>query len=158
VRTLVSAASAPDCVVPSVGPIEYDSCSMPARRPRRLSGIVWFQIVARKMPDDMSAAPAAARNASASGSDPAKPKPAIAAPPSAALTATARPCRLTRAVQPLVSVTSNAPAGPAANRTPSTSAPPKRSATAGNSATGIVNSIALMSTRYVPMRSCRLRA
>jgi len=77
--------------VPSVGPIEYESCSMPASRPRRPSGIVWFHIVERKMPEDMSAAPAAARNASASASEPAKPKPATAAPPSAALTATARP-------------------------------------------------------------------
>ena len=76
-----------------------------------------------------------------------EPEPPTAAPVSAALTATARPWRVTRLVQPLVSVSSSAPAGPAANSRPSTSAPPKRAATAGKSATGIANSIALMSTR-----------
>jgi hypothetical protein len=58
--TLVKDATAPDRAVPSVGPVEYDSCSMPAIRPRMWSGIVWFQSVWRKMTDDMSDAPAAA--------------------------------------------------------------------------------------------------
>jgi hypothetical protein len=124
VRTPATAASAPDCVIPSVGPIEYESCSIPAGRPRRPSGIVWFQIVARKMADDMSAAPASARNASASGSEPTRPKTATDAPPSAALTATVRPWRVTPRIQPLVSVSSSAPAGRRRNSRPSTSAPP----------------------------------
>ena len=122
----MSAASAPDCAVPSVGPIEHESCSIPASRPRRSSGIVWFHIVERKIPDDMSAAPASARNASASGSESGEPEQATATPASAALTATARPWRVTRRAQPLVSVSSIAPAGPAAKSRPSTSAPPKR--------------------------------
>jgi hypothetical protein len=65
--------------------------------------MVWFQSVERKIPDDMSAAPAMARKAIASGSGPASPNAATAAPPVAALTAIARPCRRTRLVQPLVS-------------------------------------------------------
>ena len=62
-----AAATRPERVVPSVGPIEYESCSIPAIRPRIASGIVWFHIVARKIPEDMSAAPAAASASSASG-------------------------------------------------------------------------------------------
>ena len=143
----MSAASAPDCDVPSVGPIDHESCSIPASLPRRSSGIVWFHRVARNIADAMSAAPARARNASATGNEPASPNPATATPVSAAPTAIARPWRVTRLAQPLVSDSSVAPAGPAAKSRPSTSAPPKRVATAGNSATGIANSIALMSTR-----------
>jgi hypothetical protein len=44
----VTDATAPERAVPSVGPIEYESCSMPASRPRMWSGIVWFHSVARE--------------------------------------------------------------------------------------------------------------
>jgi hypothetical protein len=38
---------------------------MPASRPRRLSGIVWFQIVPRKTAEIMSEAPARVKNKTA---------------------------------------------------------------------------------------------
>ena len=63
-----------------------------------------------------------------------------------ALSAMAMPWRRTRRTQPLATVSSSAPAGPAAYRRPSTPGPPWRSATAGNSAIGMPNSMALMST------------
>ena len=44
------------------------------------SGIVWFQSTCRKMPDDMSAAPAAASATRARASEPEKPKARIATP------------------------------------------------------------------------------
>ena len=84
---------------------------MPARRPRRWSGIVSFHIAERKMPLIVSIAPGhdQARD-SASHSAFAKPERRRSPPPSsAAPKTTARPWRCTRAVQPLVSVTAIEP-------------------------------------------------
>jgi len=47
----------------------YESCSIAAMRPRRCDGIVSFQIVIRKSPLTISAAPANTRQAIAVGSD-----------------------------------------------------------------------------------------
>ena len=78
------------------------------------SGIVWFHITARKIPEDMSAAPAAASAIRARTSASAKPKAMIATPYAPALSATARPWRVTRPTQPLESVSRTPPTGPAA--------------------------------------------
>ena len=69
-------------------------------------------------------APAATRHAKASHSASANPKPTIATPQPRGPKTTARPWRCTRAVQPLVSVTTIAPADGAAYSSPRTSAPP----------------------------------
>ena len=53
---------------------------MPAILPRIASGIVWFHITARKIPEDMSAAPAAASATSARASESTKPNATIASP------------------------------------------------------------------------------
>ncbi len=67
----------------------YEICSIPAMRPRRRVGMVSFQIVMRKRPLTMSAAPASPRHANAAGSDRAYPSPAIATPHIAAAITTA---------------------------------------------------------------------
>ena len=58
----------------------YESCSIPAIRPRMADGIVSFQIVMRNSPLTMSAAPAKTRHAIATGSDGACPSAVIATP------------------------------------------------------------------------------
>ncbi len=80
IRSAIKAARA----LPSSGPDMYDSCSMPASRPRSSVGIVSFQIVMRNTPLAMSAAPASARHRRAVKRPFAKPRPTIAAPQIAA--------------------------------------------------------------------------
>lgn len=87
---------------------------MPARRARRPSGIVWFQIVERPSPLGMSPAPANARHSSTSHTLSSRTAAATARPHPAAPKTTNRPCRRTRDVQPLVRLSSTGPAEPAA--------------------------------------------
>ena len=72
---------------------------------------------------------------------------------------TARPCRWIRETQPVVSAPTSAPAPGAAYRNPSVDAPPPNTeaASAGNSARGMPNTMALMSIRYAPWMACRPR-
>ena len=83
-RTLARAATRPASASPSSGPDDHEIISTPARRPRRWSGIVSFQIAERKMPLIVSIAPATTRHATASHSALAKPKATIATPHAAA--------------------------------------------------------------------------
>ena len=76
-ETLGHEARAP---LPSSGPVMYESCSMLAMRPRSVGGIVSFQSVIRNRPLTMSAAPASARQATATGNERAKPSAKIARP------------------------------------------------------------------------------
>ena len=76
--------------------------------------MVWFQITDRKTPLIMSAAPATARNRTASHRLVANPNPMIARPQTTADTATPMPCRWMRFVQPLVAENANDPRAGAA--------------------------------------------
>ena len=71
--------------------------------------MVWFQIVPRKSPLIMSAAPARTRNSATSQTFGVRPASATQPPYAAAATTMARPWWCTRAVQPLVAVASSAP-------------------------------------------------
>ena len=81
----------------------------------------------------------------------------IATPQPITATMTARPCRWIRDTQPVVSAPTRAPAPGAAYRNPSVAAsPPNRvTASAGNSARGMPNTMALMSMMNV-LSSTRL--
>ena len=118
--------------------------------------MVWFHIVIRNSPLTMSAAPAAASAATAHHRLVARPSSAMAVPHAATASTMARPCLLTRAVQPLVMLTSSPPAAGAAYSSPSTAGPPRPAAMAGNSANGAPKNIAEISIRYVPSSSGRL--
>ena len=143
---VVRAAIPPTRTWPSCGPTEYDSSSMPASRPRSSSGIVWFHIAERKMPLTMSQAPASVRNSSTSRTSCSCPAAVIASPHPAAASATARPCRWTRDVQPLVRLTRKDPAGNAAYINPSAQGASRSSARKGKIASGKANTIAVRST------------
>jgi hypothetical protein len=79
-----------------------------------VSGIVVFQIVVRKMPLTMSAAPASVSARRARARFGAKPSAVIATPQPAAAQQTASPCRWMCRVQPLVAVARSAPTDGAA--------------------------------------------
>ena len=80
-------------------------------------------------------------------SDAASPDSATAAPQPTIATVSATPCRRTRPIQPEDSPPITAPIEIAANSQPTADGPPNRSsATSGNSARGIANTIAMMST------------
>jgi len=64
---------------------------MLASLPRRPSGMVWFQIVIRKIPLIASAAPATASHPRAGHNVPQRPKATIARPHTDAATMIARP-------------------------------------------------------------------
>ena len=114
ILTLKIDATAPASKLPSAGPEDQLSISIDARRPRSESGIVWFQITDRNTPLIMSAAPAMARNSTASHRLGANPNPMIASPQMTAATATPMPCRWMRFVQPLVAENMNDPRAGAA--------------------------------------------
>ena len=80
----------------------------------------------------------------------------IAAPQAMTAMMTARPWRWIRLTQPVVSAPTSAPAPGAAYRKPSVDAPPPKTetASAGNSARGMPNTMALMSIRYAPWMAC----
>ena len=82
---------------------------MPASRPRRLSGIVWLQIVPRKTAEIMSAAPASAKKNTAIQIEVEKPASAMHPPYAAAASTMARPWWCTRLVQPEDAVATSAP-------------------------------------------------
>ena len=100
---------------------------MPARRPRRWAGMVSFQIVMRKRPLSMSAAPASrqADHARPAGSARSR-APRSRRPTSAAAITTAAPRRATRLVHPLNSVITRLPIGIAEYSQPAAVAPPQR--------------------------------
>ncbi|MEK8170472.1 hypothetical protein NKH77_15260 [Streptomyces sp. M19] len=79
-RVPVQLAMPPARTCPSCGPTLYDSTSIPASRPRRASGTVWFQIVERPSPLIMSPEPASARKSSTSQMLSTQPAAAIARP------------------------------------------------------------------------------
>src|SRR5216683_2599069 len=105
-----------------------------------------------------SDAPARARNNKAMTRPGASPNPMIASPHRVAATITPIPWRWMCRAQPLVAKNTNEPTAGAAYRRPSTLGPPNPWAMAGNSAIGMPNVMATMSTRYVPINSGRLRA
>ena len=76
--------------------------------------MVWLQMIARKMPEIMSAAPAKARHSRVSQSVWDRPTPTMPTPQQAAAMITIRPCRWTRPVQPEPSVASSEPTAGAA--------------------------------------------
>ena len=82
---------------------------MPAIRPRIVSGMVWFQIVPRKIALIMSAAPANAKATKHHSMLGANPAAMMKAPYAAAEITMARPCLLTRPVQPDSAVAIRAP-------------------------------------------------
>src|SRR2546426_2653741 len=98
--------------------------------------MVWFQITWRKMPLTESAAPASARQTSATGREGAKPKAVMASPQQTAATITPRPWRLTREVQPLVALASRPPRAGAEKSSPSTAGPPEAGAATGKKELG----------------------
>src|SRR5262245_53935519 len=108
--------------------------------------MVSFQIVPRKTPLTESAAPAMARQKTARDSERAKPTSTIAAAQTAAAITTAAPCRFTFEVQPLKIVVKKAPNDIAEYSQPAALAPPQATAIEGNSAMGIANVIATIST------------
>src|SRR5487761_1875504 len=108
-------------------------------------------IVLRNTAEMTSAQPATASSIRAAGSQRTRPKPVIASPHTMTEMITARPCRRIRLTQPVVSAPISAPAPGAAYRKPTAVAPPNTVVpSAGNSARGIPNTIALMSIRYAP--------
>ena len=66
IDNVVTAAIDAARIWPANGPSEYDNNSIPARRPRKLSGMVWFHIADLKSALTMSDAPANVRNKSTS--------------------------------------------------------------------------------------------
>lgn len=94
----------------------------------------------------MSQAPASTKHSSTSHTFPAKPAAAIATPHPAAASTTIRPCRCTREVHPLLTLTSSEPAGIAAYIRPSDHSASNSSARNGSTASGIARSIAARST------------
>ena len=158
-RTDVASATRPARASPPSGPTVYDSISIPARRPRCESGIVWCQIVARNSPLIMSNAPASTSPSSTSAGTVVSPASTTDAPHAAAASTTARPWWCTRAVHPLVAVARSEPTVPAEYSSPSSAGCASTSAaSAGNSTTGMARNIATRSTTYVPSRSGRRAA
>ena len=86
-----------------------------------------------------------------------KPKPAIATPQMQAAIVTPSPWRRTWVIHPDASEPRSAPAAGAAYSRPSSDAPPpsRWSAIAGNSAVGMPNTMALVSTAKIPISTCR---
>src|SRR5262245_41538698 len=115
--------------------------------------MVSFQIVPRKTPLTESAAPAKARQKTARGSDGEKPTNTMAKAQTAAAMTTAAPWRFTLVVQPLKIVVNKLPSDMAEYNQPAAFAPPHATAIDGNSASGIANVIATISTTYVPISS-----
>jgi hypothetical protein len=107
-------ATAPASRSPRRGPPATTAICTPIRRPRIPSGPANWMIVLRNTADSTSAQPATASSSRASGSQCATPNAVIAAPQVSTASTTARPCRLTRPTQPLVSAPSSAPAPGAA--------------------------------------------
>jgi hypothetical protein len=149
VSLLKPVATAPDSRSPIRGPPATTAICTPASRPRSSSGTASWTIVLRNTAEITSAQPAAASSTSAAGSQRTSPKPVMAAPHAMTATMTASPCRWTRLTQPVVSAPIRAPAPGAAYRKPSVEAPPPNSpvASAGNSALGMPNTMALISIR-----------
>ena len=90
-RTLTSEATIPASRFPSAGVPATCASSIPERRPRMASGVTWSRIVERSTALTKSAAPATARNTSATGTVVASPNVAIATPQPAAATQTPSP-------------------------------------------------------------------
>jgi len=76
--------------------------------------MVWLQMIDRKRPETMSAAPAKTRQNRVSHSVWESPTPTMPRPQSAAAMSTMRPCRCTRPVQPEPIVAISEPAAGAA--------------------------------------------
>ena len=88
---VVTAAIEAARICPASGPNEYDNNSMPARRPRKLSGIVWFHIADLNNALTMSEAPAKVRKSKTSHSELVIPESAMARPQPIAAHIIARP-------------------------------------------------------------------
>src|SRR5262245_19640978 len=93
--------------------------------------MVSFQIVPRKTPLTESAAPAIARQTTASGNEEEKPTNTIASAQIAAAITTAAPCRFTFEVQPLKIVVNKLPNDIAEYNQPAAFAPPQVTAIEG---------------------------
>src|SRR5438093_1031039 len=117
--------------------------------------MVSFQIVERKTPLTESAAPATARQNTASGREDENPTNTIATAQIAAAITTAAPCLVTFEVQPLKIVVNKLPKDMAEYNQPAAFAPPHARAIDGKSAIGIANVMATISTTYVPISSGR---
>ena len=106
----------------------------------------------RKIPETQSAAPAMMRNSKANGNQRTKPNAAIALPQTTIEMTTQRPCARTKPNRPLKILDNRAPTAGAAAKNPRTVAtsridpPYHKAAIAGNSARGIPNTIAIMSS------------
>src|SRR5699024_9297509 len=156
------AAATPCATSPTRGPPATTTMNTPWSRPRISSVAESSRIAWRNAAEIMSTAPPNASAASASHShqaDPSgvatpttAPKTTMATPHSATHTSTARPCRRTRGIHPENTPPITAPTLIAANSRPSAVPPeagsPKDSvAICGNSARGMPNTMAMMSTR-----------
>src|SRR5262249_32620855 len=125
---------------------KYRIIRTPPRRPRRPLERFPSKIFPRKTPLTESAAPAIARQTTASGNEEEKPTNTIASAQIAAAITTAAPWRLTFEVQPLKIVVNKLPNDIAEYNQPAAFAPPQAAAIEGNSAMGIAKVMATMST------------
>ena len=91
IDNVVTAAIEAARICPANGPNEYDNNSIPARRPRNPSGIVWFHIADLNNALTMSDAPAKVRKSKTSHSELVAPDSAMANPQPMAAHIIARP-------------------------------------------------------------------
>ena len=80
IDNVVTAAIDAARICPANGPNEYDNNSIPARRPRKLSGMVWFHSADLNKALTMSDAPARVRKSKTSHSELVAPDSAMANP------------------------------------------------------------------------------
>ncbi len=153
------AATTAASMSPSRGPLVTTRMWIEVTRPRRLSGVSSWTRLERNTAEKTSAAPAIARQMSASGNDTVtRPKAVIASPQARTATRIARPVCWTDLTQPEKSAPRNAPAAGAAAISPNPAAPVWKTSSArtGKSDVGIPKTIALKSITNVP-RMARLR-
>ena len=158
---LVRAATTAASMSPSRGPLVTTRMWIDMTRPRRLSGVSSWTRLERKIAEKRSAAPATARQRSASGNDTVtSPNAVIASPQASTASRIARPVRWTDFTQPEKIAATNAPAAGAAAISPSPAGPvPNTSrASTGKSEVGIPKIIALRSMTNEPRiaRRCRV--
>ena len=131
---------------------------MPARRPRRASGMDWFHIVPRNKPLTMSPAPAITSPSDRHRERRCEPEHDDPEPPHAGREGDGPPVTPDPAYPAACERHEQRAQRRRSVENPSTPAPPKWRGDLGNSAVGIPKNMAFMSTRYEPSRSLRLLA
>src|SRR5579862_5469873 len=156
---VVSEATVPDSTLPSGPPPVPMMYSTLDTRPRNSSGVTVCTIEPRYITVNVSAAPATASMARASGRRRVRPKQAIAAPQIMVPAVMPRPWRDTRAAGPDSTADSSPPTPGAALSSPRVCGEPPKCAAfrAGKSATGRPRSMASRSVRNAATSSGRCR-